>query len=364
VRSSRAVAYAAEESVVNSLPTREQLRGRVQTVLGLCDPAALGATLMHEHVLCDIRPPRWRDLRNEDEPITLSNRFAIDYGEIDAPGNLVLDRADLAVEELRRMRLDGGNAVVELSCGGLHPDPLGLVRVAEQSGATLVMGCGHYVEEYQHPDNHLRSVDDFTREMVEQIFVGAWGTRVRAGIIGEIGCQMPWTPLERRVMAAAVQAQRESVAAVSVHPGRHPDQPQEVAEFLRGAGADLARVIMSHVDRTIFDDDRLFRLADSGIVLELDLFGMETTHYKWADIDMPNDGERLRVLRKLIDRGHLHQIVISHDICYRSRLSCFGGHGYGHIFRNIVPLMRRRHFDRAEIDTILIDTPRRLLTFV
>ena len=203
---------------MNGPLAREQLRGRAQTVLGLCDPSVLGATLMHEHVLCDIRPPHWRDLPAQDEPITLENRFAIDYGEVAAPGNLLLDQTAVAVDELRRMRTDGGNTVVELSCGGLHPDPVGLARISEQSGATLVMGCGHYVEEYQDPANHRRSVDDFTREMLEQIFVGAWGTGVRAGIIGEIGCQAPWTPLEQRVMAAAVQAQRESGAALSVHP--------------------------------------------------------------------------------------------------------------------------------------------------
>ena len=114
----------------------------------------------------------------------------------------------------------------------------------------------------------------------------------------------------------------------------------------------------------MFDDARLFRLADSGVVIELDLFGMETSFYKWADVDMPNDAERLSTLRKLIDRGHLGQITISQDICYRSRMGCFGGHGYGHIFRNVVPLMHRRGFSETEIDTILRVTPRRLLTFV
>jgi phosphotriesterase-related protein len=200
--------------------------------------------------------------------------------------------------------------------------------------------------------------------MLEQIFVGAWGSSVRAGLIGEIGCQVPWTALEQRVMAAAVAAQRESGAAISVHPGRAPDQPQQVVDFLRAQNADLSRVIMSHIDRTIFDDERLFRLADSGVVLELDLFGMETSYYKWSDIDMPNDAARLRVIRRLIDRGHLGQIAISQDICYRSRLLCHGGHGYGHIFRNVVPMMRRRDFDEREIDTLLHITPRRLLTFV
>lgn len=343
--------------------TRADLRGRAQTVRGLIDPARLGATLLHEHVLCDIRPPSWRTAEQGGE-ITLANRFAIDYGEIDHPSNLVLGPAQVAIDELRKMRADGGNSVVDLSCGGLHPDPLGLAHISSQSDVAIIMGCGHYVEEYQDPANHNRSVDNFTHEMLEQLFVGAWGTQVRAGIIGEIGCQAPWTALERRVMAAAVQAQAESGAALAVHPGRHPDQPQEIIDFLSAQKADLSRVIVSHIDRTIFDDARLFRLADSGAVLELDLFGMETTHYKWSDIDMPNDGERLRTLRKLIDRGHLQQIAISHDICYRSRLTCWGGHGYGHIFRNVVPLMLRRDFDQSEIDTILRDTPRRLLTFV
>ena len=73
---------------------------------------------------------------------------------------------------------------------------------------------------------------------------------------------------------------------------------------------------------------------------------------------------RLRMIRRLIERGHLDQIAISHDICYRSRLQAFGGHGYGHIFRNVLPLMRRRRFTEAEITRIMVETPRRLLTFI
>jgi phosphotriesterase-related protein len=344
---------------------REVLRGKVQTVQGLVDPGDIGATLLHEHVLLDIRPPSWHDLEQVGETITLANRFAIDYGEVLAPGNYVLDREDVAIAELRAMRRDGGETLVELSCGGLHPDPLGLRRVARESGTHIVMGCGYYVEEYQAPVNHGRSVDDFAAEMIDQVQVGAWGTEVRAGIIGEIGCQVPWTDLEQRVMAAAVVAQKETGAAMSIHPGRHPDQPQEIAEFLKAHGADMSRAVISHIDRTIFDEERLFRLADTGVVIEFDLFGMETSYYKLNEsIDMPNDAQRLRMLRGLVERGHLDQIAISHDICFQTRLCCNGGHGYGHIFRNVVPMMARRGFDAAVIDTILRATPRRLLTIV
>ena len=38
----------------------------------------------------------------------------------------------------------------------------------------------------------------------------------------------------------------------------------------------LQSTIIDHIDRTIFDDDRLFRLADAGVVLEWDLFGQES----------------------------------------------------------------------------------------
>src|SRR4029453_14581469 len=65
-------------------------------------------------------------------------------------------------------------------------------------------------------------------------------------------------------------------------------------------------------------------------------FGQESSFSRPADIDMPNDPVRLRAIRGLIERGHLSQILISHDICYLSRLVRWGGHGYGHIFDNVV----------------------------
>ena len=156
----------------------------------------------------------------------------------------------------------------------------------------------------------------------------------------------------------------ETGAALNVHPGRDPDQPQEVADFVRSHGADLSRVVISHIDRTIFDEPRLLRLADSGVVIELDLFGQEQSFYPLGDIDMPNDAMRLRLIRALIDHGHLDRVVISHDICYRTRLTRWGGHGYAHIFDNVVPLTAARGFSEAEITAITVDNPRRLLTFV
>jgi phosphotriesterase-related protein len=344
--------------------SRDRLRGKALSVLGPIDPLDLGPTLMHEHLIWDIRPPAMAAGGDLGPEITLCNCFRMNFGRTKNPGNYLLRCRDTATDAVREMVHLGGKTIVELSSGGLDPDPDGYAHISRRTGAHIIMGCGHYVDEYQSPANHTRSIEDFAHEMVDQVQVGAWGTSIRAGIIGEIGCQSPWTDLEKRVLRGALIAQAETGATLNMHPGRHADQPQEIADFIRAAGYPTERVIISHIDRTIFDNDRLLRLADSGVVIEFDLFGQENAFYPWSDIDMPNDAVRLRAIRTLIDRGHLAQVVISHDICYRTRLTKFGGHGYGHIFENVLPLMRARQFTEAEIDTIMVGNPRRLLTFV
>jgi phosphotriesterase-related protein len=346
--------------------TRAELSGKIQTVLGLIEPAALGRTLMHEHVLCDIRPPGTRSENDLGPEVTLENVWQMNYGHgfRRAGRKYMLDLEDIATREVAMMKGDGGDAIVELTCGGLSPDPNGLRRIAAGTGVQLIMGCGYYVNDYQDPRNHARSVEDFAGEMIGQILKGAWGTDVRAGMIGEIGCTAPWTDTEKTVMRGALVAAAETGAAINVHPGRDPDQPQEVADFIKAAGHSTERVVISHIDRTVFDEPRLLRLADSGVTVEFDLFGQESSYYGLSDIDMPNDATRLRLIRALIAHGHLDRVVISHDICYRTRLASFGGHGYGHIFRNVVPMMVRRGYSEDEIDAILVRNPRRLLTFV
>ena len=344
---------------------REALRGKVQTVLGLVDPDTLGQVLMHEHLVWDIRTPEMAVAEDQGPEIELCNCWQINYGRVKVPRNFISRSAELAADEVQHMVDAGGGTVVELSSGGLRPAPDALAAISRQTGAHIVMGAGHYVDEYQEPGNRDRSVDDFAAEMIEQVFAGAWGTTVRSGILGEIGCQAPWTELEQRVMRGALIAQAETGAALNVHPGRHEDQPQEVMDFVAAHGGRPERTIISHIDRTIFDHERLFRLADTGCVIEFDLFGQETSYYAPNPvIDMPNDAIRLRHLRALIERGHLNQIVISHDICYVTRLRSQGGHGYAHIFENVLPLMRERGFAETEIEAIMVDNPRRLLTFV
>ena len=79
------------------------------------------------------------------------------------------------------------------------------------------------------------------------------------GFIGEIGTTWPWTANERKVVRAAVLAQRETGAPLMIHPGRHERLPLEIVDFIRREGADLGRTIMCHIERTIVDPARAAR---------------------------------------------------------------------------------------------------------
>lgn len=339
-------------------------RGSIQTVSGPISPSALGPTLMHEHLLCDITPPVLAAAGGADVEIALENSWDIRHHWCRHMGNNRLDDEHLAGEELAYLKRAGGRALVELTTHGIRPNPLGLRRIAEASGVAIIAGCGTYVEEYLPDDAVGQSVDDLAGAMVGALTAGLQGSDVKAGIIGEIGCSEPLTDLERRALQGAAIAQGETGASITIHPGRRPDAPQEAVDIVRAAGGDPERCIIGHIDRTIFDASTLFRLADTGCVIEYDFFGIESTYYPFQDIDLPNDGQRLRAMRRLVARGHIDRIVISQDICTKTRLRRFGGHGYSHIFDNVVPLMRRRGFSAGEIETILVATPRRLLTLI
>jgi len=340
------------------------LRGQVQTVLGAIAPELLGRTLMHEHVLCDLTSPELAAQGLPDVEIRLDNLFEIRHQWCRHSGHHVLADRDVAVAELTRFRDAGGSAVVELTCEGIAPDPVGLAAVARRTGLHIIAGSGPYVEAYLDRTRRERSITDTCAAMICAVEHGLDDSGVRAGILGEIGLSTPCTDVERRSLVAAAQAQSATGAAINVHPPRTLDGVLAALAVLRDAGADLERVIVSHIDRTLFAVDEMQCVADTGAVLEFDFFGIESAYYPFADVDLPNDGQRIRDIAELARRGYVRQVVVAHDICTRTRLRRFGGHGYGHLLENAVPLMLRRGLSDDDVTQMLVRTPRRLLAFV
>jgi phosphotriesterase-related protein len=345
------------------------LPGQIQTVLGPIAPEAAGVTLPHEHLLIDfkvmfVEPAAASDKGRAWEPVSLANLGWIRQNFNSNLDNLRLVDERVARDEILLFKQVGGQTVIDPTNRSLGRDPLALARIARATGLNVVMGAGYYVAAAHPPDMDARSADDLAREIVADVRAGAGDTGVRAGLIGEIGCTWPWTDNEKKVVRAAVAAQRETGAPLMIHPGRNPGAPMEIAEFVQREGGDLRRTIMCHIDRTIADVKAVIDLARTGMWLEYDLFGLETSYYPYQpSFDMPNDGGRMAHVLALMEAGHTGQILLSHDIAYKHCLVAYGGYGYHHLLVNVVPRLRAKGVDDAGLRRLLVENPARAIAF-
>ena len=339
--------------------------GQVMTVRGPIDAQDLGITLMHEHLFIDLShlwdPPvhKWQKPLVEGE-LTLATRGLLQVDSYISQPNLVLDDLDLTVEELGPYRELGGGSLVDLTTTGIKPQPARLRRVSERSGVHIVAGCGYYTGVTHPQDVAATSEQYLTEGLVLEIENGLRGTDVRPGIIGEIGTSSPIEPNEEKVLRVAAAAQKRTGLAINVHVSIFGRQGLRAIDVLEAAGADLSRVVISHLDELI-DLDHHRAVLQRGAYVEYDCFGSET-YFDNSGVAEPSDRERVSALIALLDAGWADRLVISHDICTKIQLLRYGGLGYGHILRSIVPRLKRRGVDDATIRKILVDNPARLLT--
>lgn len=301
----------------------------IRTVLGDLAPDQLGATYTHEHL--STRPAeRLRD-----------------------GGDMVLDREDLAVEELERFAGAGGGAIVELTAPELGRNPAALRRLSEQSGVHIVATTGHICESYWAGvlDIDGRSEATLIREMVHDLTVGMDGTDIRAGIIKCGSSHDEITAAEARVIRAAARAQQETGAPITTHTTAGTVAEQQL-QILSDAGADLSHVCLGHLDRRL-DWDVHVELARAGVYLGYDCFSKD-----WYE----PDGKRVEFVLRFIEQGHGDQLLVASDLARRSYLTAWGGGpGFTHILWRIVPWLRREGATEPQLTDLLVTNPARFL---
>jgi phosphotriesterase-related protein len=355
---------------------KSRLLGNVQTVLGPIEPEKLGITLTHEHFFVDTsvwfkEPADAAQKSLAHQPVSLENLGWVRYHPIDIIDNIRILDEQLLIKEAQRYKLAGGNSVVDVTNIGIGRAPSGLAQVSRATGLNIIMGAGYYVERAR-PAGMKLTEGSIAEEIIRDVTVGVGDTGICSGIIGELGMSWPLSEGDKVMLRAGAAAQKETGAPMTIHPGYSSSSPFEAIEVLDKAGADISRVIMSHVDRTISDQDRRVRLAETGCYLEFDLFNwqgyfpqrMVLSEENPIKVDMPNDDGRINQIMSLINEGFLNQILISHDICEKHRFWHYGDSGYAHILQNVVPLMREKGMSEEQVHILLVENPKRMLTFV
>jgi len=340
------------------------MTGPVDTVLGQVMAGDLGQTLMHEHLLIDTRTAAHREASHLAVPLGLHNYYLSRRND-DHPHCLVLDSVSEAADELRHFAAAGGRTLVEVTPVCLGRNPAGLAEISRATGIHVVMGAGFYEHEYHADAVHDRSAEQLAETIVRDCEEGVAGVSparsVKAGVIGEIGLSWPATDCEDRVLVAAARAQAATGKLLIVHPGRDPAAPRWALDRAEQAGADPARIALAHLDRTLEDPLQVARLAERGAYVSFDLFGAESSYYPYSGFAMPNDAGRLRLIRAVADLGHITRVLVSHDIYSKTHWLRYGGEGYAHILRDVVPVMDRFGIDTGMCRQILVDNPARAL---
>jgi len=338
---------------------------KIVTVQGEIAPSDLGVTLAHEHLLidvsCRLRPATDRYLEGvARQPVNASILSDLRRNPLISRDSLQLTDESVAIEELRLYKEAGGHSLIDHTTRWIGGNPAALKRISQATGVHIVAGCGYYSPVL--PDNiEELEVAQLAESIVREVRQGVDGTNIRPGIIGEIGTNWPLTVHEEKFLRAAGRAQRETGMPLTIHAFPWERCGGLLLDIVESEGADPARVVICHLDHKM-DLDYHKSIARRGAYVEYDRFGVEWYSSQETLRTFPRDTERVEGIVELIRAGCRSQILISQDVCQKIELKRYGGHGYAHIQRYIVPMMRRMGVSAGDIDQILIENPKRLLS--
>jgi phosphotriesterase-related protein len=342
----------------------------VMTVSGPVRPEALGVTLVHEHLLIDLRnqyaaPADPQRRRIGEQPLSQANAGAVRQNPYAIRDNLLLDDVELASREIDEFRKLGGSTVVDCTSLGIGRSAESLRDVARRTGLNIIAGCGYYTQD-THPVNMpSRSVEELAEEIVRDLTVGIDGTDIRAGIIGEIGTSRGVHPDEEKNLRAAAIAHRKTGAAVYVHTYPWGRTGLEAVATLTRAGVPPERIVICHIDVEIHLD-YIRELLATGVFVEFDDFGKEfffdpADRQGFAGGAFARDTERVAAIGQLVRQGYQRQILVANDISLKCKLRQYGGQGYGHILEHVLPMMVREGIDAGTARSLVTDNPACLL---
>ena len=311
-----------------------------QTVKGQVGGAQLGVTLMHEHIFV-LTPD-------------IQQNYPEEWGS-------ETERQDDAVLQLQKAYDAGIRTVVDLTVVGLGRYLPRIQAIAERVPVNIVVATGIYtyahVPFYFHhrgpvPGGPDPMVDMFVRDLEQ----GIADTGVRAGMLK---CAIDEPGLTRgveRIMRAVAHAQLATGAPITVHTHPRSRTGRDVHRVMcEEEGVDPSRIVLGHSGDSA-DVRHLLELADLGFVLGMDRFGLGSLE------------ARAEPVLELVRRGYAGQLVLSHDAaCYidwmapgvREHLPQWH---YRHVVEDVVPYLEGGGVTEAQIQTMLVDVPRRVLS--
>jgi phosphotriesterase-related protein len=313
----------------------------VQTVTGPIPTGDLGCTLIHEHVLIGF--PGW---------------------ELDAraPRFKRAEAMARGVDQMQALLSHGVGTFVDPCPMDLGRDVEFLAELAQRSGMRIVCTTGAYFEAEGNTYT-FRSlpIEEIEAIYVQEITQGIGETGIRAGAIKIATGSHRVSDYEKKLVTAAARAAQATGVPLISHT-QDGSCGHEQIDLVTAQGVPPNRLLVGHSDGS--PDPGYHRsLAERGAFVGFDRFGLTPI--------LPDEVRVANVIL-LAKAGHTERILLSHDsiVCwlgrpfpyapsYENMLDALPDWRSTHIFLKIVPQLLDGGLSKEDLETILVDNPRR-----
>lgn len=304
---------------------------RAMTVRGPVPTAQLGQTLVHEHVITDLRDLAERRLEDYDRDAAVKACFPHVQAVRELGVITIVEPTPLHIgRDLEALRILSERAELQII------------------GATGIYGAAdqRFIPRYALEEPAEKLAEHYLAEIEN----GVGPNSVKPGIIKTgVNKTAPLPEIERKLVRAAALAGKQSGLAVYAHTG--PAAPaREELQIIREAGLPEDRFVWVHAQNEP-DHAQRIELAKEGL---------------WVSLDgiSPNSAQKhLDAVKALADAGQIHRVLISQDAgWYRpGPEGATKYRGYTFLVEEFVPMLRAAGFFAKEIDQMLVANPARLL---
>ena len=301
------------------------------TVAGPIDPAQLGTTLPHEHVLVDF----------------------VGADQV-SPDRYDAEQVVVAIlPHLTRLRDAGCRTFVDCTPAFLGRDPRLLLRLSKESGLHVLTNTGYYgarQNKFLPPHALTETEDQLAARWEAEFRDGIDGTGVRPGFM-KIGVDAgPLSDVHRRLVRAAARTHRATGLTIAVHTGdgrAAMGQLDVLSEEKVRPDAWVWVHANSERDRTLH-----VKAARSGGWVEFD--GV-------AEATVPQHVELVLEMRR---HDLLGRVLISQDAGWYHVGEPGGGkvRGYDLLLRRFLPALRKAGLSDDEVNRLVVDNPREAFT--
>lgn len=334
--------------------------GKVITVCGLAEPAALGAVMMHEHLHSDIYDWKTKKLIEAEKPMTAERR------------ELLMREA---APWLKKCTEFGCRALIDVTMPPWRAWPTFYGEISQATGMHIVLATGFYREvemgKYwvKTPDDQIwpfvrqSPVEQLEEMCVREILEGIHGTKVRAGVVKLGTSQARMTPTEIKTFRAGARAQKKTGVHITTHCTMTGAETSQLT-ILDDEGVDLARVVIGHTAWHLMDP------ACRQVCIQWMRAGVNFLPTNLA-CGTPEQADRWQSLidafKEIFDLGLGERLVLGLDWAFCSESDQFGactfmpGPPYAHMFTHTLPAFRRLGLSAAMEEQIMVKNPQRIV---